>query len=172
MANQVTMVSGGKSVTPTDYKTLEGQRIQAVMAAVAALPGAALVATGPQGAPFFAGALIAIAASFMFWIYTDTIYHLSTIQPRQPSEWQRLIRAGYRYQGSCLAYGVASILLSLSGFAAHHTGLVGPWSVSTGFGLAFIFFVVCVGHVVWSSHERNQISAQARSASKANRSTN
>ncbi|HAL07207.1 MAG TPA: hypothetical protein DCP26_07625 [Brevundimonas sp.] len=169
MTDQMTMVGRGKALTPTDYKTLEGQRIQALMAAVAALPGAALVATGPQGAPFFAAALVAVAASFMFWIFTDAIYHLSIVQPRAPEEWKRLIRAGYRYQWSCVGYGAASILLSMCGFAGIHAGIVGPWSVATGFILALAFFVAVLVHTIWASHERNQISAQARAASIANK---
>jgi hypothetical protein len=169
MTDQMTMVGRGKALTPTDYKTLEGQRIQGLMAAVAALPGAALVATGPHGAPFFAAALVAIAASFMFWILTDNIYHYSTVRPRDPGEWDRLVRAGFRYQWSCVGYGAASIMLSMFGFAGQHTGIVGPLSVATGFVLALGFFVIAISHVVWSSHERNQIGNQVRAAAQANR---
>jgi 4-hydroxybenzoate polyprenyltransferase len=165
----MTLVGQGRALTPTDYKTLEGQRIQALMAAVAALPGAALVASGPEGAPFFAAALVAISASFMFWILTDAIYHFSTVQPREPAEWNRILRAGHRYQWACTGYGGLSVLLSMIGFAGVHSGISGPWSVATGFLVALGFFAGVMAHVVWASHERNQIAAQTRAASAANR---
>lgn len=169
MTEQVKPCGGGNAVTPTDYKTLEGQRIQGIMAAVAALPGAALVASGPAGAPFFALALGTVAAAFMFWIYTDGIYHFSTIQPRNEVEWSRLLRAGYRYQAFTVAYAAGSIFLTMSGFAAVHSGLRLPISVGTGFAIDMVLFAAVLGHVCWCLRERNAIGVEARAASLANR---
>lgn len=159
---------GEQRVTPTDYKTLEGQRIQALMGAIAALPGAALVASGPEGAPLFGAALITVAAAFMFWIFTDGIYHFSTIPNRTADEWARLLRAGYRYQRATILYGAASVFLSMAGFAGVHGGLSTGLSVTAGFLIDVVLFAVVLLHILWSVHERNQIGAQARAASIAN----
>lgn len=159
---------GETAVTPTDYKTLEGQRIQALMAAVAALPGAALVASGSKGAPLFAAALVAIAGAFMCWIFTDGIYHFSTVPNRSQRDWARLLRAGYRYQWSTILYGAMSILLSISGFAGVHSGQTTTVSVAAGFWLALAFFGAVFVHICWCANERNQIGLEARAASIAN----
>jgi hypothetical protein len=104
----------------------------------------------------------------MFWIFTDAIYSFSIIQPREPVEWSRLLRAGYRYQWGSIAYGAASIFLSMSGFAGIHSGIVAPLTVLHGFQLCGVLFVAVFGHVVWSAHERNQIGMEARAAAIAN----
>ncbi len=162
-------LSGGEwGVTPTDYKTLEGQRIQALMAAVATIPGAALVASGPEGAPLFAAALIMIAASFMFWIFVDGVYHLSTIPNRDAKEWARLVGAGYRYQAGCVLYGAASIFLSMAGFAGVHSGWTTGVSVLVGFWFVLGLFAGVMLHILWSLNERNQLTLEARDASLAN----
>lgn len=155
-------------MTPTEYKTLEGQRIQAIMAAIAALPGAALVASEPQGAPFFAAALVTVAAAFMFWIYTDGIYHFSTVPNHTPDEWSRLLRVGGRYQWATLGYGALSIFLTMAGFAGVHSDIRVPLTVDEGFRVDGVLFLTVLAHVLWSSHERNSLATATRAVSLRN----
>lgn len=158
----------GALMTPTEYKSLEGQRIQAVLGAVAALPGAALVASGAEGAPMFAAGLIAVAAAFMCWIYTDGVYHCSLVPNQTEAEWDRLLRAGYRYQWGTFGYGALSIVLTLSGFAGVHSELRSPLTVGQGFMVDAIFATVVVVHIFWSANERNKIMAATRAVSIRN----
>lgn len=168
MTGAVGSSAQGKRMTPTEYKNLEGQRIQAIMGAIAALPGAALVASKPEGAPLFAAALIAVAVAFLFWILTDAIYHFSTIPHQTPAEWARLMRAGYRYQWSTIGYAALSIVLTLAGFAGAHSDLRSPVTIEAGFGLAVVFFVAALLHALWSVDERNKINVASRAVSLRN----
>ena len=154
----------GASLTPPDDKTLEGQRIQGVLGAVAALPGAALVASGPEGAPLFALALVAVAASYVFWILTDAIvFHMQYAPRLSRDERFERMRVGYRYQWATVLYGAASILLTMAGFAGVHSGVTTSIDVGTGFGIVLLLAVFVFVHVAWSSHERNQLTATAGS---------
>lgn len=169
MTDQMTMVGRGKALTPTDYKTLEGQRIQALMAAVAALPGAALVASGSEGAPFFAAALMTVAAAFAFWIFTDALYNYSIVQPREEGEAKRMERSAYHFFWSNVGYMVASIALTMAGFAGVHSDIRLNISVAGGFGLTALLAVAVTLHVLWSAHERNHLGKLTRAASIANK---
>ncbi len=172
MDNRVTMVGGERALTPTDYKTLEGQRIQAVMAAVAALPGAALVASGPSGSPFFAAALVTVAASFAFWIFTDAIYHYSMVKPRSDLEWKQMMNASLHFFWAHVGYLIASIGLTMAGFAAVHSGIKTNVSVAAGFGVAALIAFVVAAHVIWSANLRNTLGQLTREASVANKVAN
>ena len=165
------MVGRGKAVTPTDYKTLEGQRIQALMAAVAALPGAALVASGSEGAPFFAAALVTVAAAFAFWIFTDALYNYFLVGPREGQLRLRMERSAYHFFWSNVGYLVASIGLTMAGFAGVHSDIRLNVSVAAGFGLTALLAVAVMAHVLWSAHDRNQLAKLTQAASIANKAS-
>lgn len=171
MTDQMTMVAQGVVLTPTDYKTLEGQRIQALMAAVAALPGAALVASGSSGAPFFAAALVTVAAAFAFWIFTDAVYSYFTVQPREERERKRMERSAYHFFWSNVGYMVASIALTMAGFAGVHSDIRLNVSVAGGFGLTALLAVAVTVHVLLSAHERNRLAQLTLDASQANKAS-
>lgn len=145
-------------VTPAESKNIEGQRLTALFGAIGALPGAALVASGPQGAPLFILAICAVAAAYMFWMFTDDTFEASiTIRP-EDSEWRRLSWLGYFYQWSTFGYGALSIALTLTGFAGVHSNLRSGISVEAGFVFSFIAALAMVGHVGISMHLRNALT--------------
>ena len=145
------------AVTPAESKTIEGQRLTALFGAVAALPAAALVAKGPEGAPLFVMAITCVVAAYMFWMFTDDVYEASiTIRPGDP-EFPALKRVGYRFQWATFAYGGGSILMTLFGFAGIHSKLRGPLSVEQGFIAVGVAAVLVAAQVGWSMHVRNRL---------------
>lgn len=147
-------MSGG-IVTPKEYKEIEGQRVAPVLGAIAALPAAALIGLGASGAPLFALAIGFAAASYVFWILQDAMYHASCLEVCNAGEYRRLARDAYHFQGGNVLYAAASVFLSMSGFAAQHSTLRTSISVEAGFVIALVtFFFVCL-HVWGSVVERN-----------------
>lgn len=145
-------------VTPAESKSIEGQRLTALFGATGALPGAALVASGAEGAPLFILAICAVAAAYMFWMFTDDTYEASiTIRPKDP-EWGRVSALGYFYQWSTFGYGAFSIALTLIGFAGVHSKLRSGISVEAGFVVSFIVALGMVAHVGVSMHLRNKLT--------------
>ena len=143
------------AVTPTESKTLEGQRLTALFGGIATLPAAALVAKGAAGAPLFVMAICFVVAAYMFWIFTDDVYEASiTIRPGDP-EYPALERLGYRYQWACFGYAAGSILMTLIGFAGVHSKLRTPISVEAGFIIVAVLALVVTANVGWSMHVRN-----------------
>ena len=148
-----------------EYKAMEGQRIQAVLAAVGALPAAALV-LGKEvssGAPFFALALVTTTAAYLFWLYVDGVYYL-TMAPLEREEREFMARRGYHFQHACFAYGSSSLLLSLYGLAAVHSGLTTSIPVWVGFVVTLVLALAILLHCAVCQLIRNKllvIAAQA-----------
>ena len=148
-----------------EYKSMEGQRIGAALGAIGALPAAALVLgreVGPA-APFFALALLCIVAAYLFWLYTDGVYHLSAA-PLDVEEMSLLMRRGYHFQYACFGYGAASLLLTLSGVAAMHSGIHTPVPIWAGFVIVLILAVIVLTHCAISQLLRNRLFDVARQA--------
>lgn len=146
-------------VTPGDLKEMEGRRLLALMAAMGALPGGALLTLGPSGAPLFAAALVALIGAYMFWLFTDGVYYYSQFAPvLTPDETTQLHRSGYRYQATNFAYAAASVLLSLLGMVAEHGGVRLPIAVATGMGLAVAGALGVAVHVWIGMQRRNALA--------------
>jgi hypothetical protein len=148
-----------------EWKELEGQRIGAALGAVGALPAAALVVgkeVGPAS-PFFALALVAVVAAYLFWMFTDSIYHLS-MAPIDEDELLLMRRRGTPLSYACFGYGAASLLLSLFGLAAMHAGLRTTISVSDGFIVVFSVSIVILVHCFLGMRTKNQLWHVARAA--------
>lgn len=165
-AMNVSSTTLGGNVTPKEYKEIEGQRIAPVLGAIAALPAAALIALGPSGAPLFALAIGFAAVSYVFWILQDAIYHASCLEVCNASEYKRLSRDAYHFQAGNVLYAAASVLLSIAGFAGHHSMLRVPVSVETGFILSLLMFMLVCLHVWFSVVERNAIDRMIDIASR------
>lgn len=159
------IVSGG-IVTPKEYKEIEGQRVAPVLGAIAALPAAALIALGPEGAPLFALAIGFAAASYVFWILQDAMYHASCLEVCNADEYRRLSRDAYHFQGANVLYAAASVLLSMAGFAGQHSTLRGPISVEIGFVVSLTAFLLVCVHIWLSVLERNAIDRMIEAAAR------
>ena len=135
------------SMTPLEWKQLEGSRILAGMAAVAALPGAGLVTGTQAGAPFFAAALASVAMAYLLWLCTDAVYYLSVQLGDRGllEEWRpRLLRVGAPFQIGTLAFASLTVVLTLAGFGGERTAIRGPLSAEQGYIAALCFVGVCV----------------------------
>ena len=133
-------------MTDAEFKQAEGQRILAGLGAIAALPGAGLVTGTGAGAPLFAAALCCVALAYLFWLYTDGVYALSVHLKRRGAlgEWRsRLLAVGIPFQAITLIAAVATVLLTLCGFAGERAGMAFPISAQTGFVIALGWGVVC-----------------------------
>lgn len=148
-----------------EYKSMEGQRIGAALGAIGALPAAALVLgkeVGPA-APFFALALVGIVAAYLFWLYTDGVYHLSSA-PLNEQETLVLKRLGYHFQHACFAYGAMSLLLTLFGVAAVHSGIHTPIPIWAGFAVVLILAIAVLTHCGIAQLLRNRLFGVAQGA--------
>ena len=154
----------GDFVTPAEMKTLEGQRIMAAMAALGALPAAALVAAkAPVGAPLFCLAIVAVLAGYVFWINTDGIYAASTYGKRLSADLRaEMLRVGTGYSYSVLGYCAVSMLATFGGFAAQFSKLRAPMTIEDGFLLAGALSIVGLLHVVWSVIKLNELRTKTR----------
>ena len=153
-----------------EYKAMEGQRIGAVLGAIGALPAAALVLgeeVGP-GAPFLALALACVVAAYLFWLYTDGVYHL-TSAPLNEGERAGMERIGYHFQHACFGYGVTSLLLTLFGVAAVHSGVYSTIPIWAGFLVVLVFALGIVAHCAVSQLLRNRLLDVARGAVRRER---
>lgn len=133
-------------MTDAEFKQAEGQRILAGLGAIAALPGAGLVTGTGAGAPLFAAALCCVALAYLFWLYTDGVYALSVHLKRRGEliAWRsRLLAVGIPFQVITLLSAVATVLLTLCGFAGERAGITLPISAQTGFAIALGWGVVC-----------------------------
>lgn len=163
--SDVRSVSGG-IVTPKEYKEIEGQRVAPVLGAIAALPAAALIGLDSPGAPLFALAIGFAAASYVFWILQDAMYHASCLEVCNADEYKRLARDAYHFQSWNVLYAGASVMLSIAGFAGQHSTLRAPISVEAGFVAALVTFLgVCV-HIAFAVHERNAIDRMVDAAAR------
>lgn len=144
-------------VTPREYKEIEGARIAPVLGSIAAVPLAGLIALSSPASPFFVVALALSAGAYIFWMLTDTAYHISTLSLMEGKDWQWLSSRAYHFQHATLAYGALSVLMSAFGFAAHHSSLRGPLDVNAGFIIAVVVVVFGIAHAVWAALERNRL---------------
>lgn len=162
-------------MTPSEYKQIEGQRIQQVLAAVGALPAAMLVfgdgpRTAAEGAPLFMAAIILVIASLMNWNYTDAAYHLDTVEADFPEErraevdaWRgRLLTAAYKFQHRTYGYAIASLLASSFGVAAVYSTLSSGIAVETGFILTVVVAFAASWDIVRLGMIRNQLLREVR----------
>lgn len=139
-------------VTDFEWKQLEGQRIMPVLGAVAALPGAALIAAGPAGAPLFCAALVMIAAAYIFWLFTDGIYEL-TVHAKALENRMELVKRwlgrGFHFQLMMVLYGAGSVICTVAGMAGEHSSLRVPVTTEQGFLLMGALMAVVLVHVLW-----------------------
>lgn len=162
----------------TEYKELEGQRIQQVLGAVGALPAAMLVfGDGPgasaAGAPLFATAIALSVAALMHWNYTDAAYHLDCIDHSVARGHQDILdnwrndveKAGRRYQGSTYFYGISSLLCSIAGVAAVYSSIRFSLSAELGFWLAGIVAMATCAEIVVAGNRRNLLVERSREIS-------
>lgn len=151
------------------HKAHEGARLQALFGALGALPAGALVLGSEvaAGAPLFCTALLGIFAAYMFWGYTDAIYHADSLQVLDEATRPSVVRAGYRYQLACFAYGILGVGCTFCGFAAINSTIRSPISVNDGFWTLAALAAIVAAHVIWSSQERNRIIEKTRELSLA-----
>lgn len=148
-----------------EWKTLEGQRIGAALGAVGALPAAALVIgreVGPAS-PFFALALVAVVAAYLFWMFTDSIYHL-TMTPLNQEELLLMQRRGMPLSYACFGYGAGSLLLSLVGIAAMYSGVTTGVPIWEGFVIVVGLAIGILVHCFSGMRLKNQLWHVARAA--------
>ena len=102
-----------------EYKHLEGARIQPLLGAVSALPGAALVlgSGADAGAPLFVTALTLIAASYLFWMCSDAIFAVQYdhASAGNAAEADRLEKLGYHFSWGTLLMGLLRLAAQLRG---------------------------------------------------------
>lgn len=163
--SDVRSVSGG-IVTPKEYKEIEGQRVAPVLGAIAALPAAALIGLDSPGAPLFALAIGFAAASYVFWILQDAMYHASCLEVCNADEYARLARDAYHFQAGNVLYAGASVMLSMAGFAGQHSTLRTSISVETGFVVALVTFLMVCVHIGIAVVERNAIDRMIDTAAR------
>ena len=162
-----------------DWKTIEGQRVQAVLGAVGALPAAALVlsdnaAVVSPGAPLFLAAVVMVLGAYVHWLNTDGIYHLDSLEIVVPPdmyaarvEWCRGLRKpGLQYQFSTYAYAGSSMMLTIAGFAAIHTDIRLPVTVGWGFAAAGALLVVTLAEVLVARAKVNALLIESRTFSE------
>lgn len=149
------------------HKAHEGTRLQALFGALGALPAGALIlgSEAAAGAPLFCGALLAIFAAYMFWGYTDTVYHCDSLQIFAEEDRPKLVRVAKHYQLACFGYGISGVACTFAGFAAVNSTIRSPISVSAGFWLLAPLAVIVAAHVVASSQERDKLIETARATS-------
>ncbi len=139
-------------VNDYEWKQLEGQRIMPVLGAMAAVPGAAIIAASPAGAPLFCAALMLIAAAYVFWLFTDGIYHLTVHAhklPEYPALLKRWMPRGLHYQLMTVLYGAGSVICTVAGFAGQYSALRTPLSVEQGFLALIPLSALILSHVLW-----------------------
>lgn len=157
-----------KRMTPKDSKEIEGQRILPAIGGVAALPAAGLVSGGPESAALFCLALLTIAAGYWFWVLTDSYFykHLTA----RSRGWGDLIPAiterALHCQRSMIGYCVVSILASLSGFAAMHSGLRTPVSVEAGFLVLIPLGAAVIAHALLAERSRTGMTLEMAERSR------
>jgi hypothetical protein len=147
-------------------KTQEGTRLLALFGALGAVPAGALVlgAESAPGAPLFCLALLGVFAGYMFWGYTDAVYHIDTLLILDGEELEKLHRDGYRWQRACIAYGIITVSCTFAGFAAVYSDLRTPFSVSVGFLAIVPATALSAIHIIRASTERNNWIMFARKA--------
>jgi hypothetical protein len=142
-----------------EYKQMEAARIQPLLGAVGALPGAALVlgSEAHSAAPLFVSALTFIAAAYLFWMCTDAVFGMQYDNAVAGEEAlaAHQERVGYYMSWATLLYGIVSLGCSIAGLAAMHSTLRLPISIDHGFIIAVAIFVVVAGHCVSAVALRN-----------------
>lgn len=149
----------------TDFKNLEGQRVQAVLGAIGALPAAMLVfgdapASAAPGAPLFAAAVVMVVGAYQQWTQTDACFYLDATPFNLPDEsaklaerWRAEVNVqGDRCQNATFVYGIASLFASMFGLAAVFSTLRSPVTVEVGFCAA----VLLLGFVSWEVFSSNR----------------
>lgn len=154
-------------MTDAEFKQAEGQRILAGLGAIAALPGAGLVTGTGAGAPLFAAALCCVALAYLFWLFTDGVYALSVQLKRRGAlaAWRpRLLAVGIPFQAITLGAAIATVLLTLCGFAGERAGIVLPIGVQAGFAVALGWGGVGAALSVWGLIALGRLRRQVRLA--------
>lgn len=148
------------------HKAHEGARLQALFAAIGALPAGALVLGSDvsPGAPLFCSALLVLFASYMFWGYTDAVYQADSLQVLTEEERVGVARLGYQYQAACFAYGIAAVAMTFCGFGAIYSRIRTPITVDHGFYALVPLSIAVALHVLAASSSRNQMIEDVRSA--------
>ena len=147
-----------------EFKELEAARIQPLLGAISALPGAALVFSGDgasSGAPLFVLALVLIAAAYLSWMCSDAVFsvHWDNQEAGDYERASELETIGYYLGWATVAYGIASLTVTAFGFAAVHSTLRLPISVDLGFIITLCVSALVIAHMVHSVHLRNQSDA-------------
>ena len=154
-------------MTDAEFKQAEGQRILAGLGAITALPGAGLVTGTGAGAPLFAAALCCVALAYLFWLYTDGVYALSVHLKRRAAlgAWRsRLLAVGIPFQAITLGAVIATVLLTLCGFAGERAGIALPITAQAGFAVALGWGGVCAALSVWGLIALGRLRRAARMA--------
>ncbi|MGJ3232693.1 MAG: hypothetical protein ACFE0P_12950 [Oceanicaulis sp.] len=141
------------------YKALESSKIQPLLGGLAAVASAGLFSFDAASAPFFLLAVLAVPASYAFWLGVDN-YVLTQVDAKTLGvETHRagLIRGAKRCQNWMVAYAVLSIASIAIGAYAHFGTLQTKVSVDLGFFIVFGIAFAAVAHAVLSIRERRQL---------------
>lgn len=141
---------------------MEGGRIQPLLGAISALPGAALVLgkDASAGAPLLVVALGFAAAAYIFWMCTDSVFALEYdyASASQELEAQQAAKVGTYMSWATFYYGGASLICTVSAFAAIHSSLRTSLSVEVGFMVGIVTIVAAIGHCTHAIHVRNRLT--------------
>lgn len=146
-------------MTPAEFKSQEGSRLQALHGALGTLPALALVFASDitqvaPGAPFFTAAIILVIGSYVHWNSTDTIFWLTI------KRWivgtddecsvaddyrERLIRSGGYHVVMNHVYAIATLVCCVAGFAGVYSSIRLGVSAEVGFlAVGFLLIVVAI----------------------------
>ena len=153
---------GGAMSEFKDFKEMEAGRIQPLLGAISALPGAALVLgkDASAGAPLLIVALAFAAAAYVFWVCSDSVFaqHYDYDCAGQRTEAEKTANGGRDLSWATFGYGSASLLCTALAFAAIHSTLRTPLSVEAGFVVAMVTIFGTIYHCVHAIKKRDALT--------------
>lgn len=141
-------------------KDLEGKRIQPLIAAVGALPAAALVFSNSnvaEGAPLFVAAIVFFVGTYFMWMCADAVVSICDFAMRnnEAKRAQHALRVGAYMSWATFAYGLASLAMTCLGFVAVFSSLTFGVSIEAGFRVCLAIFLLVGFHLGHALHLRN-----------------
>lgn len=149
----------GSEMTPTEYKALEGNKIQPMLGALAAVASGGLFSFGASSAPFFLLAALAVPVSYVFWLGVDN-YFLMQLEAKTAgleNKLPELREATIGCQSFMLTYFIVSIGSISIGFYAHFGTYKAPINVDCGFLIVGIIALLGVAHATGSILKRRSV---------------
>jgi hypothetical protein len=136
-------------MTPADFKALEGEKIQPLLGAIAALGAGGLLSLGADGAPFFLLSVTSIVGAYCFWLGVDNHY-FTQIETKGIRHgillWKVLVRQATQSQIYMIFYIMVSIVSLILGFYGAYGTIKLSVSIDVGFAISGLLILAGLGH--------------------------